>query len=205
MKVNRQSDLTGLYANPPQAYYDADVADEDAGKIGIQYTVGRRMTVGAIYENLHRYVPYFLEFQNERQRQGSWVTATQALTTKDSVSVGWARAYRTPGDPGQHNTSTALPPLGAPGDATGGRGVDNSANLFSFAFKHRVSEGLTAYFVWSADFNGPYGHFDLGAGGRGVTTDCHDASDAAGDINSDPHCWAGGHLMGVSAGLNKRF
>jgi predicted porin len=33
MKVNRQSDLTGLYANVPTAYFNADVADEDAGKI----------------------------------------------------------------------------------------------------------------------------------------------------------------------------
>ena len=83
--------------------------------------------------------------------------------------------------------------------------MDNSSNLFTAAYKHRIVDGLTAYAVWAADFNGPYGHFDLGAGGRGVTTDCHDASDAVGDENSDPHCWAGGHLKGVSLGLNKRF
>jgi predicted porin len=205
MKVNRQSDLTGQFANVPPAYFNADVANEDAGKVGVQYTFARKTTVGAIYETLHRYVPGFLEFQNERQRQGSWLAFTQALSANDSFSAGWARAYRTPGDPGQHNTSLELPPLGAPGDTTGGRGVDNSANLFTAAYKHRIAEGLTAYAVWAANFNGPYGHFDLGAGGRGVTTDCHDASDAVGDENSDPHCWAGGHLKGVSLGLDKRF
>jgi predicted porin len=205
MKVNRQSDLTGEFANPPTAYFNADVADEDAGKVGIQYTFPTKTTVSAIYETLHRYVPYFLEFQNERQRQGSWLAVTQALGTIDSISAGWARAYRTPGDPGQHNTSIVLPPLGAPGDAVGGRGADNSANMFTVAFRHRLADGLTAYAVWAGEFNGPYGHFDLGAGGRGVTADCHDASDAVGDENSDPHCWAGGHLKGVSVGLDKRF
>ena len=204
-KVNRQSDLTGQYANIPPAYFAADVADEDAGKVGVQYTFARKTTVGAIVENFHRYVPYFLEFQNERQRKGSWVTMTQVLSPNDSFSLGWARAYRAPGDPGQHDTSLALPPLGAPGDSTGGRGMNNSANLFTAAFKHRIGDGLTAYAVWAADLNAPYGHFDLGAGGRGVTADCHDASDATGDETSNPHCWAGGRLKGVSAGLDKRF
>ena len=205
MKVNRQSDLTGQYASVPPAYFAADVADEDAGKIGLQYVMAKKTTISAIYENMHRYLPRFLEFQNERQRQGSWLAFTQALSVNDSVSVGWARAYRAVGDPGQHDTSFELPPLGAPGDGTGGRAMDNSTNLFSAIVKHRIADGLTAYAVWAGDFNGPYGHFDLGAGGRGVTADCHDASDAVGDENSDPHCWAGGHLKGVSVGLDKRF
>jgi predicted porin len=204
-KVNRQGDMTGEYATPPPTYFDADVADEDAAKAGVQYTFPSKTVVSAIYETLHRYIPYFLEFQNERQRQGSWLAVTQALGSNDSVSAGWARAYRAPGDPGQHNTSLVQPPFGAPGDGVGGRGADNSANLYTVAFRHRLAEGLTAYAVWAADLNGPYGHFDLGAGGRGVTADCHDASDAVGDENSDPHCWAGGHLKGVSIGLDKRF
>jgi predicted porin len=205
MKVNRQSDLTGVYANVPTAYYNADVADEDAAKAGIQYTFMKRTVVSAIYENFHRYVPYFLEFQNERQRQGSWLAATQGIGLADSISFGWARAYRAPGDPGQHNTSLEVPPLGSPGDAVGGRGVNNTANMFTVAYKHRIGEGLTAYLDWAGTFNGPYAHFDLGAGGRGVTTDCHDASGATGGESSDPHCWAGGQLQGVSVGLDKRF
>ena len=204
-KVNRQSDLTGMYANPPTAYFNADVADEDAAKIGLQYTLPSKTTVSAIFESLHRYLPGFLEFQNERQRLGSWLAVTQVLNATDSISFGWARAYRTPGDPGQHNTSTELPPLGAPGDGVGGRGVDNSANMVTAAYRHQIFAGLTAYTTWAATFNGPYGHFDLGAGGRVVTTDCHDASDATGGESSNPHCWAGGQLMGVSVGLNRRF
>ncbi|MBB5059135.1 putative porin [Granulicella aggregans] len=205
MKVNRQSDLTGLYASVPPSYYAASVADEDAAKLGAQYTFAGKTTVSAIYEMMHRYVPDFLEFQNERQRSGSWLSLTQVISAEDSISMGWGRAYRTPGDPGQHNTSLELPPLGSPGDATGGRGKDNSANLYTVAYRHRLAGGLTAYFDWAATFNGPYAHYDLGAGGRGVTADCHDASDATGGESSDPHCWAGGHLKGVSAGLDKRF
>jgi predicted porin len=204
-KVNRQSDLMGNYAAVPDDYWTADVADEDAAKLGVQYTFAGKTTVSAIYETMHRYVPYFLEFQNERQRQGSWLAVTQVLSAKDSLSVGWARAYRAPGDPGQHNTSLASPPLGQPDDAVGGRGVDNSANLYTVAYRRRLAEGLTLYAAWAATFNGPYAHYDLGAGGRGVTADCHDASDATGGESSNPHCWAGGHLKGISFGMDKRF
>ena len=205
LKVNRQSDLTGQYVNVPTLYYNADVADEDAGKVGLQYTFQKKTTASVLFETLHRYVPDFLEFQNERQRLGSWIAVTQALSSGDSVSLGWARAFRAPGDPGQHNTSLALPPLGAPGDSTGGLGVNNAANFFTVAYKHRIGDGLTTYLNWAGTFNGPYAHYDLGAGGHGITADCHDASDATGGESSDPHCWAGGQLMGASAGLVKRF
>ena len=152
MKVNRQSDITGIYSSAPPsdytgpittnstgqgysywvptAFYNADVADEDAGKVGIQYGFfNKRTVVSAIVESMHRYVPGFLEWQNERQRLGSWLAGTQAIGEFDSLSIGWARAYRTPGDPGQHDTSLAPAPYSAPadGDATGGRGMDNEA------------------------------------------------------------------------------
>jgi len=204
-KVNRSSDLTGEYANPPAGYMTADTADEDAAKVGAQFTLPSKTTLSAIFEDMHRYVPAILAFQNERQRLGTWIALTQVLSPRDSVSLGWAHAFRTPGDPGQHNTSTALPPGGSPGDGTGGLGVDNTANMISVAFRHKLSEGLTAYANWAGTFNGPYAHYDLGAGGRTVTVDCHDASDATGDETSDPHCWAGGHLQGLSLGLNRRF
>ena len=230
MKVNRQSDITGIYSGGPPsnytgplttntsgigysywvptAFFNAEVADEDAGKIGIQYGFFKKKTVvSALFEDLHRYVPGFLEFQNERQRLGSWLAGTQAIGQYDSLAVGWARAYRTPGDPGQHTTSLAVAPYSLPSDGNmdGGRGVDNSANMFTFAYRHRIGEGLEIYSDWAGTFNGPYAHFDLGAGGRGVTTDCHDASDAAGNQDSNPHCWPGGHLKAVSVGVDKRF
>jgi predicted porin len=230
MKVNRQSDITGIYSSAPPsnysgpittntsglgyaywvptAFFNADVADEDAGKLGIQYGFfSKKTVVSAIVESMHRYVPGFMEFQNERQRLGSWLAGTQAIGKYDSLSMGWARAYRTPGDPGQHNSSFAVAPYSLPSDGNmdGGRGVNNTANLFTVAYRHRIGEGLEVYSDWAGAFNSPYAHYDLGAGGRGVTTDCHDASDAAGNQESNPHCWAGGHLKAYSVGLDKRF
>lgn len=207
-RVNRNSDIYGIYGVYPlpagvTGYDAADVADEDAAKVGVQVVLPTQTTVSGIFENLHRYVPQFLEFQNERQRWGTWLAVSQQLTPVDSVHVGWAYASRTPGDPGQHNTATE--PVGNGGFA-GGANVNNSANLLTAAFKHRLARNLTLYVAWALTLNAPYAHYDLGAGGRAVTTDCHDASlPASGDVNADPHCWAGGRLMGASVGLSQQF
>jgi len=84
--------------------------------------------------------------------------------------------------------------------------VNNSGNLFTVAFENQLSKNLMAYFNWALTDNGPAAHYDLGAGGRAVTTDCHDAFAASGGlVGSDPHCWTGSQLQGVSAGLNYKF
>jgi hypothetical protein len=64
---------------------------------------------------------------------------------------------------------------------------------------------LIWYVDWAGTFNGRDAHFDLGAGGRGVTTDCHDAHGSSGGLAADPHCWAGSSLMGVSTGIKYNF
>lgn len=209
-KVNRSSDITAIYASGnaySQLLVAQDVADEDAAKIGMIYTFPTKTTVGAIFEKLDRYVPVNLQFQNERQRLGTWLVASQKLGHTYSAHFGWAHAFRTPGDPGQHNDSTVVAPGGNPAtDFTAGAHADNTANLFTFAVKNQLSKNLTAYVDWALTANGPAAHYDLGAGGRGVTTDCHDASDATGGFApSNPHCWTGGNLMGVSAGLDLKF
>jgi predicted porin len=204
-KVNRSSDIAGIYATPPPGFLDADVADEDAFKVGAQYKFNTGTTVSAIFERMHRYVPDFLEFQNERQRDGTWLAVTQDLTARDSLSVGWAHAFRTPGDPGQHNSSINPPPLGAPGDLTAGAHVDNHADMVTAAYKRVLGPGVVAYVDWAGTFNGPFAHYDLGAGGRAVTVDCHDAFSASGGAQSNPHCWTGSTLQGVSVGLQYKF
>jgi predicted porin len=204
-KVNRSSDLTGEYANPPQDYFNADTADEDAAKVGVQYALPTGTTVSGIFESLHRYVPAYLAFQNERQRTGYWLAATQQISPKGMLAIGWAHAGRTPGDPGQHNTSNLLPPLGSPGDGVGGTGADNIANMATVAYKFDLGGGLSAYINWAMVLNGRYAHFALGAGGRSVTIDCHDASDASGGLASDPHCWAGAKPQAVSTGVRYQF
>lgn len=196
-KVNRNSDIYGIFGYPlpaAQAGWDAaDVVDEDAAKIGAQVTLPTRTQVSGIFERLHRYVPAFLRFQNERQRTGVWLAVSQQITPADSVHVGWARANRTPGDPGQHNTA-------------GGFDPNNEADLVTAALKHQLGPNVVAYLDWALTANHHDAHFDLGAGGRAVTTDCHDGSlPASGDQSSNPHCWAGGKLQGVSVGLNGKF
>ena len=209
-KVNRSSDITGLYGSDnaySQMLEAQDVADEDAAKVGIQYIFPTNTTVSGIFETLHRYVPADLAFQNERQRLGSWFALSQKLTSGDSLHMGWAHAFRAPGDPGQHNDSLITPPSGVPGtDYTAGLGANNQANMFTVALVHKLTESLSIYSNWAATFNGPAAHYDLGAGGRAVTTDCHDASDATGGlVASNPHCWAGGQLMGASMGMLWKF
>src|SRR5271170_1072584 len=81
-----------------------DVADEWAIKGGVQYTFDFGLALSGIYEYMHRSVPADLEFQNERQRNGLWFAASQDLSPRDNLSVGYAHAGNTPGDPGgQHN------------------------------------------------------------------------------------------------------
>jgi predicted porin len=210
MKVNRSSDITGLYgsANAYSVMLQAqDVADEDAAKIGARFAFPTQTTVSGIFETMHRYVPSDLEFQNERQRRGTWLALSQQLTRATSLHFGWAHAFRTPGDPGQHNDSLITPPGGVPGtDFTAGSHANNTANMFTAALKYQLTKSLGIYGDWAMTANGPAAHYDLGAGGRGVTIDCHDAFGAAGgDVASYPHCWTGVTLMGASLGMVWKF
>lgn len=224
--VNRSSDLAGAYGVPitvPAAGQDCsaflaapgavsgaiaqqqcleDVANEDAFKVGAMYTFPTKTTVGAIYEHMHRYLPEDLAFQNERSRDGTWLVVSQVITPADSVHFGWAHAFASPGNPGQHNDSTLVSPNGA----TYGPN-DNRADMVTAAWKHKFSDNLLWYTDVAATFNGPDAHFDLGAGGRSVTTDCHDANSfsSSGGITANPHCWTGTTLVGVSTGLQWKF
>jgi predicted porin len=180
---------------------NADVADEDAFKVAALYTFQTKTTVGALWETMHRYVPSFLSYENERQRPDTWLFLTQELTPADSISFGWAHAFKAVGDPGQHNSATLVTADGAGLFATN----DNSADMVTSAYKHKFSSNLTWYTVVAATFNGPSAHYDLGAGGHGVTTDCHDAFSSSGGIAGQPHCFTGPVLGAVSTGVQWRF
>ena len=226
--VNRQSDLAGAYGVPfsvPPAGQNCsafltatgatsvpvnggiaqqqclqDVANEWAAKAGIMYQFATRTTIGGIVEYLHRDVPGDLAFQNERTRWGTWLVVSQELNPLDSVYFGWAHAFRSPGNPGQHNDSTLVTGNGA----TFGPN-QNQADMVTAEWKHKFSDNLIWYTQAAATFNGPDAHYDLGAGGRSVVTDCHDAATAPGGLTSTPHCWTGTTLVGVSSGLQWRF
>jgi hypothetical protein len=83
----------------------------------------------------------------------------------------------------------------------------NQADMVTANYKHNLSKDLVWYSDIAATFNGPSAHYDLGAGGRGVTTDCHDISvqNATGGAISNPHCFTGTTLVGVSTGLQYKF
>lgn len=174
--------------------YLNDIADESAFKVGAQYKFGFGLTINGIYEYLHRSVPQILEFQNERQRNGWWFAATQDITPKDNFSVGWAHAGATPGDPGgQHNYN----PLAAP----------DTADMYTAAWKHRFDKQLYWYLDWAATINHGNAHYDIGAGGRGLTTDCHDGTNTIYvDYSSTGNTtWGGCRPMGFSTGVNYKF
>ena len=214
-KVNRQSDLAGAYGVPvtlgPQNCSNMptptamqlclqDVANEDAAKVGVMYKFETHTTVGAIFERLHRYVPADLMFQNERTRNGSWLVVSQDLNPVDSLHFGWGHAFKSPGNPGQHNDSTLVTPDGASFGPT-----QNQADLLTIAYKHKISPDLVWYTALAATINGPDAHYDLGAGGRSNTTDCHDANSAPGGLTANPHCYTGTTLVGISTGVQWKF
>jgi predicted porin len=232
-KVNRQSDISGIYgvpgssipslttaqlvscpvgtpgcfANATQlAAFNADVGDEDAFKVAALYTFATKTTVGGIFEMMHRYVSPLIAFQNERQRNGTWAFLTQELTPVDSISFGWAHAFKAVGDPGQHN-SVPSPTIVIPGTdpVAAAASNDNSSDMITSTYKHKFGQNLTWYTAVAVTMNGPNAHYDLGAGGHGITTDCHDAFGASGGLVSQPHCFVGPTLAGVSTGIQWRF
>ncbi len=190
--VNRTSDLANLDPN--------DIGDEHAVKGGLQYSFPRGPVVSGVYEVLTRDVPPYLQYQNERTRNGFWFALTQNLDPKNSINFGWARANPTPGDTGQHNTGPGLNP-------------DNMANMYTFMYRHTIDKHVSWYADWALTLNHPDAHYDLGAGGRGLTTDCHDASPITAfdpTVNppvsgTGPHCYAGGRLQGFSGGVKVQF
>ncbi len=174
--------------------YLNDVVNETAFKVGVQYTFNFGLALSGIYEEMHRNVPANLEFQNERQRMGFWFAATQDFSPHNNVSVGWAHAGASVGDPGgQHNYNP--------------NSQANYANMYTIAWKYRFDKNLYWYIDAAETVNHDNAHYDLGAGGRGVTTDCHDGTTYAFvDYSSaGPTTWGGCRPLGFSTGLHYTF
>jgi predicted porin len=183
------------YATVATPGYLTDIGDEIAYKLGAKYTFPMGLSISAIWESLKRQIPQALEFQNERTRTGWWFAASQDLFgARDNVSIGYAHAGATPGDPGgEHNYN----PLA-------GR---NTADMYTFAWKHKLDKALTWYFDTALTINHGNAHYDLGAGGRGLTTDCHDGTNTVfvDYSGAGPTTWGGCRVQGFSTGLNYRF
>ncbi|MEO8848307.1 MAG: porin [Casimicrobiaceae bacterium] len=191
--VNRSSDLGDL---DPR-----DTANESAFKIGGQYRFPTKTTVSALWERTYRNLPSDLQPQNERARNNAtWLALTQVVTAKDSISAGWAHAGKSQGFSGVHNTPDSQTTF------------DNSANMYALAWRHAVDKHTTVYLDWALTANHDDAHYDIGAGGHGVTTDCHDSTPLAafdpttGTVTNDgPHCFSGARPQGVSVGVAYTF
>jgi predicted porin len=174
--------------------YLNDVADEAAFKVGAQYRFPFGLSVDAMWEHMTRDLPANLQFQNERQRDGTWFALSQDLSARDNISVGWAHAGKTPGDPGgQHNYN----PLAE----------SDTADMFTAAWKHRFDKSFYWYADWAVTVNHGNAHYDIGAGGRGLTTDCHDGTNTviADGSSAGPTTWGGCRPQGFSTGIDYRF
>jgi len=160
------------------------VGDEAAMKVGVQYMVTPNTILNVIFERMTRKNPNS-DF-NERQRNGSWLALTQKITGQDDINVGWAHAGKTPGQPGG----------GDSGVTTNPGSVDNASNMYTVGYKHHFDRQSNWYAVYARQANKAGGHFDLGASGHGITTDCKDAAGA---------CFTGETLQAVSVGWMYSF
>jgi hypothetical protein len=84
---------------------------------------------------------------------------------------------------------------------------DNQANMYTFQWWHKFDKQLTVYFDWAEQINDGNAHYDIGAGGHGIKTDCHDAThEQFIDYSSaGPTTWGGCHDQGFSTGVSYRF
>jgi hypothetical protein len=173
-----------------------DTADEWALKFGGQYRFGFGLTVSYLWEGMHRNLVDAMQFQNERTRNSDWLALQYEFPGgADRIAAGWAHAGATPGDPGgQHNFYP------------GGIG-NNQANMYTLAWWHKFDKQLTWYFDMADTANDGNAHFDIGAGGHGIKTDCHDATHTPfiDYTSAGPTTWGGCHEIGVSTGLNFKF
>jgi predicted porin len=179
-ELHRQSNRTGdeLVAGTVGA------ADEAAMKVGVQYMFPTNTIVSVILERMTRKA---IEADlNERQRNGSWLAVTQKFSDKDEVNIGWAHAGKTPGQPGG----------GDSGVTTNPGSVDNASNMYALGYKHNFDKKSNWYAVYARQQNHAGGHFDLGASGHGITTDCKDAAGL---------CFTGETLQAVSVGWMYSF
>ena len=179
--VNRTGDEDGVIV-PAGA---VGIVDEKAYKVGAQYKVGSSTVVNAIWERMVRNAPN-ANF-NERDRSGYWLALTQKVAAADDLNLGWAHAGKTPGEPATNR-----------GDGTTAGGpVDDASNMATVGYKHHFADHATTwYLVYARQMNHTGAHYDLGASGHGITTDCHDAAG---------NCYAGATVQAASIGMTHDF
>jgi hypothetical protein len=158
--------------------------------------------IGGIYESMKRNISPLLSYQNERQRNGTWLLIQQDLPGANQLNIGWAHAGTALGDPGQHNDMNIA---GSPGQQP-----NNSANMYTIAGIHQVDRNLSFYANYALTVNSAAAHYDQGAGGHGYYVDCHDSggpipANGGSTGTGGPNCWTGTRIQGISVGMRYRF
>jgi predicted porin len=199
--VNRSSDSDGTVVMVNGVNYTFDqsvgIGNEWAWKVAAQFRLPTSTTVGVAYEDIKRTLPF--HYFDERSRKAYWLQVSQQLDPNNVFHFGYGHAKPSPGAAGEHNISS-------------GPGQDNTSNMYTGMYRHNMDKQTSWYAVYATQVNHSAGHYDLGAGGRANTTDCHDASQiSAFDLSTGtyvpggPFCYTGGKLQAVSFGLNYRF
>jgi predicted porin len=68
--------------------------------------------------------------------------------------------------------------------------------MLALGYKHHFDKQTNWYAVYARQHNQTGAHYDLGASGHGITTDCKDAAGT---------CFTGATLQGVSVGMQYNF
>lgn len=199
--VNRTSDEDGTVVNVGGKNYVFDdtvgIADEYGWRLGVQYKLPTDTILSFVYEDLKRKLPY--HYFDERSRKAYWLALSQDIDKFNSFHFGYGHADKSPGSLGEHNIQTVP-------DA------DNASNMYTAMFRHNLDAQTYWYVVYATQVNHSAAHYDLGAGGRANTTDCHDGSQI-GAVNpvdgsysaGGPFCYTGGKLQAISMGMAYKF
>jgi predicted porin len=173
------------------------IRNESAFKIGVQYKFPTDTIVNLIYEKFKR--DAITSSLDERSRNGTWLAVTQKVTRADDVSLGWAHAGNTPGEPlngpGPAFTGiTQVPGVSAPAP---GQSTPDAANQYSIGFKHHFEgDRMTWYAVATELKNDQWGHYAIGVSGHGITTRNQDGSG---------NSFTGNTLKALSVGMTYDF
>jgi hypothetical protein len=74
--------------------------------------------------------------------------------------------------------------------------------MLSLGYKHHFDKQANWYAVYARQMNHNGAHYDLGASGHGITTDCHDATPVSANGG---RCFAGSTLQALSIGMQYNF
>jgi predicted porin len=178
------------------------IRDESAYKIGVQYAFPTKTTVNFELERLKR--DAITPALDERTHTATWLAVTQGLTADDDLNIGWAHAFKTPGQPDQ-GVQNGAGNAAVPGSSA------NGANLLDIGVKHRfIDKRATTYLTYSRLINQEWAHYSLGAGGHGLPTRNYVGDKFIGGCQNIPaaNCgppFSGNTVQGFSLGVTYDF